>query len=172
MADLLQHYIIHYFSCKFRFMYSKQEAAQLKQQFWTAFGQYMRPVLSANEEKTNWVNYKTGEKDIYFRMQADNKKAVVGIEIVHKDAGVQALYFEQFQQLKTLLHASLNEEWIWHLHVSDEQGKIISRIYTELENISIFNQSDWPQLISFFKPRIIALDEFWNNTKHVFEAMR
>lgn len=153
-------------------MYSKQEAAQLKQQFWTAFGQYMRPVLSAGEEKINWVNYKTGEKDIYFRMHADNKKAFVAIELTHKDEGVQALYFEQFEQLKTLLHTTLQEEWTWRMHVSDEHGKAISRIYTELYNISIFKQEDWPQLISFFKPRIIALDEFWNTVKDMFEAMR
>jgi len=153
-------------------MYSKQEAAQLKQQFWTTFGQYMRPVISANGEKINWVNYKTGEKDIYFRMQADNKKASVAIALTHKDEGLQALYFEQFQQLKTLLHNILQEEWIWQLHTSDEQGKNISRIYTAINDVSIFKQSDWPQLISFFKPRIIALDEFWSNVKDIFEAMQ
>jgi len=160
------------FPSKIYSMYSKQEAAQLKQQFWTIFGQYMRPVLSANDEKVNWINYKTGEKDIYFRMQADNKKAFIAIELIHKDEGLQALYFEQFQQLKTLLHSTLQEEWTWRLRVSDEHGKNISRIYTQINNISIFKQSDWPQLISFFKPRIIALDEFWSSAKYIFEAMR
>jgi hypothetical protein len=152
-------------------MYSKQEAAQLKQQFWTTFGQYMRPVLSPSGEKINWINYKTGEKDIYFRMHADNKKASIAIELTHKDEGLQALYFEQFQQLKTLLHNALQEEWIWQLHVNDEQGKSISRIYTEINDVSIFKQTDWPQLISYFKPRIIALDECWSNVKDIFEAM-
>ena len=28
-----------------------------------------------------------------------------------------------------------------------------------------------PELISFFKPRIIALDEFWDNVKPVFEDL-
>jgi hypothetical protein len=115
--------IISLFSIKLYSMYSKQEAAQLKQQFWTTFGRYIRPVQSANGEKINWVNYKTGDKDIYFRMQADNKKASIAIEVTHKDEGLQALYFEQFQQLKTLLHNTLQEEWIWQLHVSDEKGK-------------------------------------------------
>ena len=153
-------------------MYSKQEASQLRQEFWTAFGQYMSPVLSSEGEKTNWINYKTGEKDIYFRMNADNKKASIGIELTHKDEGVQALYFEQFQQLKNLLHNALEENWNWLLHARDEQGKRISRIYTEINGVSVFKREDWPQLISFFKPRIIALDEFWSTAKHAFEAMR
>jgi len=153
-------------------MYSKQEAAQLKQEFWTAFGQYMKPILSTEDERINWINYKTGENNIYFRMHADNKKASIAIEITHKDPGLQALYFEQFEQLKTLLYDALQEEWNWLLHTSDEHGKCISRIYTETGNVNILDKNDWPQLISFFKPRIIALDEFWSSAKHVFESIR
>lgn len=153
-------------------MYSKQEASQLRQEFWTAFGQYMSPVLSCEGERTNWINYKTGEKDIYFRMDADNKKASVGIELTHKDEGIRELYFEQFRQLKNLLHDALQEEWTWQLHTCNEHGRYISRIYTEINGVSVFKREDWPQLISFFKPRVIALDEFWSTAKHAFEAMR
>lgn len=153
-------------------MYSKQEATKLKQQFWTAFGKYMSPVLSAEGEHINWINYKTGEKNIFFRMQADNKIATISIVITHKDESLQELYFEQFIQLKTLLQNTINENWIWQLHMHDENEKTITRIYTSIEQVNIFNKEDWPQLISFFKPRIIALDEFWSDVKLVFEAMR
>lgn len=153
-------------------MYSKKEVAQLKQAFWTAFGKYMQPVLSAEGENINWINYKTGEKDIYFRMHADNKKAIIGIEIAHRDAALQALYFEQFKQLQPILHDALNEEWIWLPLTKNESGKQLSRICTEIKNVRIYNNNDWPQLISFFKPRIIALDGFWSSAKFTFEAMR
>ena len=153
-------------------MYSKQEASQLRQEFWTAFGQYMSPVLSSEGEKINWINYKTGEKDIYFRMNADNKKASIGIELTHKDTGIQELYFEQFEQLKKLLENALEEKWIWHSHICDEHGKIISRIYTEISDVSVFKRENWAQLITFFKPRMMALDAFWSTAKYTFEAMR
>ena len=130
-------------------MYSKQEAAKLKQQFWTAFGKYMSPVLSAEGENINWINYKTEEKDIFFRMNADNKTAFVGIELTHKDENLQALYFNQFEQLKTLLHSTLNEEWIWYLHTHDNNGKTVSRIYTSIENVNFFNKEDWPNSFHF-----------------------
>ena len=70
-------------------MYSRQEAAQLKQEFWSRFGQYLAPVLAADGEKINWINYKTGEKDIYFKMEADNKEAFIAIEVTHKDPEIQ-----------------------------------------------------------------------------------
>jgi hypothetical protein len=153
-------------------MYSRQQASELRQAFWTAFGLYMQPIPSAEGEKVNWVNYKTGEKNIYFRMNAGTRSSSIAIEITHPDIELQQLYFEHFVQLKTLLQNALNEEWIWRLHGSDENGKVISRIYKEINNVSVFNQNDWPALISFFKPRIIALDEFWSSAKYGFEALR
>ena len=159
---------LHYF-CG---MYSKQEAAQLKQAFWTAFGQYMSPVLSADGIPVHWVNYKTGEKDIYFRLHADNRHASVAITLTHKDAGIQQLYFEQFAQLKKMLHEALHNEWIWQLHTHDAQGKCISLIYDRLEGVSILRKEHWPSIISFLKPRIIALDEFWCTARYAFEALR
>jgi hypothetical protein len=153
-------------------MYSKQEASQLRQQFWTIFGQYMTPLLSADGEKINWVNYKTGEKGIHFRMEADNKKASIAIELTQPDAGIRELYFEQFVQLRNILAESLNEEWVWLSQTTDLNGKPISRIYTELQGVSIFKKEDWPAIISFLKPRIMGLDEFWSTVKYGFEALR
>ncbi|MBK0379009.1 DUF4268 domain-containing protein [Mucilaginibacter segetis] len=151
-------------------MYSKEQAAHLRQTFWTSFGQYMRPVISTSGLKINWINYKTGVKHLYFKLQADNKNAVIAIEITHADKELQQLFFEQFASYKNILNSALKEAWIWQLHTADEYGKTISRIYTELENVSVYNQHDWPQLISFFKPRIIALDEFWEDVKYAFQA--
>ncbi len=153
-------------------MYKKGEASQLRQAFWTAFGQYVAPVPSAEGLKVNWVNYKTGLKHVYFRMRADNKMGSIGIELTHPDPGIQELFFLQFGELKHLLHAALGEPWEWVLHTTDENGQVISRIYQEIAPVNVFNPDDWPALISFFKPRIIALDEFWIDAKYSFEALK
>lgn len=153
-------------------MYSKDEASQLKQAFWTTFGQYISPQLSAEGLKVNWINYKTGIKYLYFKMEADKRSASIAIEITHPDAGIQELFFEQFKELKLLLHSFLQEDWDWELNVNNDQGKTISRIFKQIDNVSIFNKNDWPALISFFKPRIIALDEFWAYAKYAFDSLK
>jgi hypothetical protein len=153
-------------------LYSKDEASQLKQNFWTTFGQYISPQLSAEGLRVNWVNYKTGIKYVYFRMEAAKKSASIAIEIAHPDAGIQELFFEQFLELKSVLHSVLDEEWEWQLHTTDENGKTVCRILKVLGGVSIFNKNDWPALISFFKPRIIALDEFWSDAKYAFDALK
>jgi hypothetical protein len=153
-------------------MYTREQAALLRQAFWTAMGKYMAPQLSAEGTKANWLNYKTGFKHVYFRMQADNRKASVAIELTHPDPEIQEIFFEQFMELKEILHETLGEEWDWVLHTHDENGKVISRIYKEVSPVNVFSQEDWPALISFFKPRMIALDEFWSNARYTFDALR
>lgn len=153
-------------------MYSKAEAAQLRQAFWTAFGQYMAPVPSFDGWPVSWINYKTGLKHVYFRMQADNRRASIAIELTHPDAGVRELFFEQFQEVKHLLHETLGEPWRWELHATDANNLPLSRIYTEMQPINLFNREDWPTLISFFKPRLVALDEFWSGAQIAFEGLR
>ena len=153
-------------------MYSRTEASQARQAFWTTFGQYMAPQLSAEGERINWINYKTGERDIYFKMHAGISIATIGIELTHRDLELQQLYFEQFEQSKKMLHAMVKEEWTWLLHVPGETGKTASKIYTAHEGANIMKREDWPAAISFFKPRIIALDAYWSEVKYGFEALR
>ncbi|WP_179414174.1 DUF4268 domain-containing protein [Mucilaginibacter sp. E4BP6] len=153
-------------------MYSKDESSTIKQTFWTTFGQYISPQLSADSLKVNWVNYKTGIKHLHFKMETANRSVSIGIVIAHPDRGIQELFFEQFTELKTLMKNTLGEDWIWALHDTDEYGKTISRIYTQLDGVSVYNRADWPQLISFFKSRIIALDEFWSTAQYSFESLK
>jgi len=129
----------------------------------------MSPIPSAEGLKINWVNYHTGVKDLYFRMAATGKSAIISISIEHADRDIQQLYFEQFLSLKAFLHTTLGEEWTWQIH-GEVDGRLVSRIFNELKGVSVFRQDDWPSLISFFKPRIIALDAFWEDAKYGFDG--
>jgi hypothetical protein len=153
-------------------MYTREEASRLRHAFWTTFGQYMSPYRSAEGLKVNWVNYNTRVKNVFFRMQANQKEAYIAIEMNHADVGIQELYFEQFLEFRTILHSILGEEWDWSPMINDEYGKTISRIYKELKPVNVFNQEDWGKLITFFKPRIVALDEFWTDAKYKFEELK
>ena len=153
-------------------MFKRDEAARLREEFWTTFGRYMGPVPSSDGMKINWVNYRTGLKDVHFRMTAQSNTASIFIALENRDATIRELFFQQFEELKIMLHTTVGEEWKWQLHAAVAEGKTISRIYRELHDVSIFNKDHWPDLISFFKPRIIALDEFWQNAQYSFESLK
>jgi hypothetical protein len=151
-------------------MYSKQEASVIKKNFWTSFGQYMRPLPDANGEPVNWLNYKTGIRHIYFRMDVNQQQAAIAIEIRHPDITQQEYFLEQLQHRRKILEMETGEPWKWELHVQDEDGSVVSRIGTHLLGVNIFNKDDWPAIISFLKPRIIALDAFWKMIKDSLEV--
>ncbi|PQL94706.1 DUF4268 domain-containing protein [Apibacter adventoris] len=149
-------------------MYSKEEAYQRKKRFWISFGQYMSLQPSNRGAKVNWLNYKTGIKDLYFRIKVNNHSASVFIEISSKDTKIQQKIYEKFEMFQDILTTYLHEKWIWNFGVYDEQGKIISTIGITKENISIFRETDWGEIISFCKENLLALDNFWSNYKEAF----
>jgi hypothetical protein len=159
----------HHIPAYFLAMYSRQETAYIKQSFWTSFGQYMKPVPFAGGEKNSWANYKTGIQHIYFRMAAEKDHASVAIELAHPSQEIRDSQYEQFRQFKTLLHTLSGQEWAWEKTAQDLNGRTISRIYQELNPVNVLNETDWPQIISFLKPRIIVLDAFWEEVKYGFE---
>jgi hypothetical protein len=152
-------------------MYNKKASAILKQEFWTSFGRYLAPVPSAEGLKINWVNYRTGAKDIYFKMEAGDNTASISILLTHTDHARRTLFFNLFKQLQPVMYAALQEEWQWAGEVAGENGKTTSKIYTTLKGVSIYKKEDWPLIISFLKPRIISLDAFWNDVKFGFEGI-
>jgi hypothetical protein len=151
-------------------MYSKQEASQLRQDFWTRFGLYMAPVLSAGGEQINWVNYKTGNRHISFRMDADGKSAGIAVVLRHSDPAIRELFYDQLLELKNMFHSTAGMDWNW-LRAYNDRGAVVSKVEKRLEGVSVFRQEDWPALISFFKQHIIALDEFWSNARYAFEVL-
>ncbi|MCE7054474.1 DUF4268 domain-containing protein [Algoriphagus sp. AGSA1] len=151
-------------------MYNKAETSKIRTEFWIAFGQYMKPIPNAEGRRINWPNYKTGVRNIYFRMKAERDFASIGIELGHSDEELQELYFDQFSLFRKMLEGTLEEEWEWKLLDQNEFGQPVSRIEKVLPNVNVMNPDDWPEIISFLKPRIIALDEFWGIVKPGFES--
>lgn len=153
-------------------MFNREEASRIRQEFWKAFGRYMNPVPSAEGIRINWINYHTSVKDVFFRMEANQNSAMISISMEHKSAELRDLCFQQFLEFKTLLQNELDEEWEWETNVHLEVDKIINRISKEISDVTVFNKDHWPELISFFKPRIIALDHFWENARYSFDSIK
>lgn len=150
-------------------MYTRQEAQKQRQAFWTTFGQYMQPILSADGEKINWVNYKTGIPGIHFKMDTDTEQASIGIIFSHSDSDLRSSYYDQLLRLKAVLIEATSEQWEWYPDAQDEYGKHISKVGIELSNVNVLRKEDWPQIISFFKQRMVALDAFWSVAKYGFQ---
>ena len=125
----------------------------------------MSPLPGRSGENVNWLNYKTGVKNLYFRMDAGDGRASIAIEMRQAE---RHHLFQKLGQLKPLLETILQEAWDWQEDVVDEDGETISRIGTQIENVNLSNTADWPSIISFLKPRMLSLDEFWEQVRDGF----
>ena len=153
-------------------MYTKQDISRQKQAFWTAFGRYLKPILSADGEEISWLNYKTGNKHLGFRMDVDTRQAILSVVLDHPDAATRQTHYDRLTQLRPIFADSLEEDdWTWQPGATDEHGRSISTIQKQLDGVNLFRNEDWPAIISFLKPRIIALDAFWSMVKYQFSNL-
>ena len=142
-------------------MYSRQEAAAIHRKFWTVFGQYLKPTKNANGETINWVNYKTGRRHCFIKMQVDRYQANISLQLHHPDLQEQQSVYEILYSGRSSLSTVNEHLWSWDLLQNNDDGKTISQICKNIKNVNIYDEHTWPAIISFLKPQLIALDGFW-----------
>ena len=153
-------------------MYDKDTVKHTKTVFYTSFGRYMGKHKSVHGNKVKWINYNTGIKHLYIRLEADKKCARVCIDLQHKDDDIRELFYEQFLALKTAFHENMKNEWIWLEKHYNETGHEQSRIYIELIDINIFDKSTWKKAFKFYENYLLKFDSFWVEFKDLFLQMQ
>ena len=133
-------------------MYSKEEAQQLKREFWIDF---------AEKYTRKWVLYDTKIKDFSFKFYVDNKKAQVLIDIEHRNQDIRISYFEKLEALKIILEEEFIKDLVFEKNFILENGKTISRIWVEKLGISVSNKKYWDEIFDFLNEKMHALELFF-----------
>jgi hypothetical protein len=133
-------------------MFNKEEAQKIKREFWITF---------AHEYPRKWLLYNTRIKDFSFKFHVDNNKAMVSLDIEPKDEEHRKIYFEKIESLKDILTEEYIYDVIFERNYQLDNGKIISRIWVEIENISINNKSTWHKVFEFFDKNMTFLEQFF-----------
>jgi hypothetical protein len=134
-------------------MYSKEETLRLKKEFWTEFA-------ASNPRK--WILYDTKIKDFTFKFYVDNKRAHVLLDIEPSNEELRKIYFEKIESLKTILMEEYLPEVILERNFYLDSGKVISRIWIELLDVSLNNRNTWPSIFDFFSNHMNKFESFFN----------
>ncbi len=133
-------------------MFSKEESAQIRKEFWTSFGKSF---------PRKWLLYNTKIKGFAFKFQADKKKAAVCLDIEHVDEIANELLYDQMLSLRTLLETAI-PEIIFDAEFELESGKIIKRIYIPFDKkFSIHNKNTWRDCYEFYIENMEKLEIFF-----------
>ncbi|CAI8430097.1 MAG: Uncharacterised protein [Polaribacter sejongensis] len=143
-------------------MFSKEEAAQLRKEFWTSFGKSF---------PRKWLLYNTKMKGFSFKFVADRKKALVCLDIENPDELVNLLYYDQLLSLKVLLETELPEV-IFDDEYELESGKKIHRIYVPFKReFSVHNKNTWRDCFEFYVAIMNKFELFFHEFEDVIKKI-
>ena len=135
-------------------MFSREESKKIRQEFWTSFGK---------EFPHKWLLYNTKMKEIQLKFTFSRKIAQVSLDILDEDEMIRAYYFEKMQSLENVLKSEYLPEATLEEFYELPEGKIISRVYVEMHNVSIHNRRDWPEVKKFLATNMLQLEEFFKD---------
>jgi hypothetical protein len=82
-------------------------------------------------------------------------------DIQFKDAGIQAIVWEQLTELKVVLENAMSIQTNWNPRFHNSEGQIIGRISWELDGVNFYEPSDWTKIYAFFKKHLVEFDSFY-----------
>ncbi|MDH7446861.1 DUF4268 domain-containing protein [Aquimarina sp. 2201CG14-23] len=141
-------------------MFSREESKKIRQEFWTTFGKVY---------PNKWLLYNTKIKDVTLKFTFTTKHAQVSIDIEPFDEVIRAYYFDKLLSLKNILITEFLQDIIFEEFYELENGKIISRLYVELPNVSVHNKKTWKETMLFLHKNMMKLETFFLEYKDFIE---
>lgn len=142
-------------------MFSKEDAKQLREEFWNQFKELSARRRARKRLPGNWMLTHTGIKALNLRFHVDRKVAQVGIDLETRNMDKRIELYEKLEALKKLLEEAMEAPMNWELDYVRENGKSVSRIYLQKENIDIYNKETWSRAHQFMYENMMKLESFY-----------
>jgi deoxyribodipyrimidine photolyase len=142
-------------------MYSKEEAKAIRTDFWEGFRRYTLPRKQKQKLAPGWIMENTGINALALRFSLEDSSAMVGIDLETNSMEKKIELYDKLETLKKILHDAMGKELIWDLDYTRENGKSVSRIYTRLDNVTIYDRNCWDDVYKFFYKNMRALETFY-----------
>lgn len=142
-------------------MFTKEESKQIRVDFWSQFRIYTNNRRRNKGRTGKWILDKTGINAVNLKFHFDTETALVGIYVETKTLDKRLAVYEKLESLKRHIEKALGEKTCWELEYVRENNKSISRVYTAIDGVNIFDQKTWNRVNMFFFDRMTALEDFF-----------
>jgi len=150
-------------------MFSKEESKQLREEFWGEFNRISIRRRKAKKLPGDWILGNTGVKAINLRFHVDREVAQVGIDLETRNMDKRLELYEKLESVKKVLEKTMKTPMIWELEYLRENGKSVSRIYLQKEEIDIYNKETWPKAHQFMYDNMMKLETFYDEYRDFFK---
>ena len=150
-------------------MWSKDEAKELRMNFWNGFKRY----CSRHAVYRKWVLTGVKIKSVQLKFYIDGQKALVLFQIDHKSDLRRYEIYECFQAYRKLMTIDCGEDLKWEEDFDEIGERSISAIYFELRDVNILRQGDWDKIYEFFAVKMPLLEEaYWEYRDAITESLK
>lgn len=139
-------------------MYSKQEAKQLRADFWTEFNTQSAIVRLKQKKQRKWMLYKTGIKGVELKFELSQSQMGVLIDIKHNDVYKRLEMYEKFEQVAALLNDSYCGKLTWNDSFVDESGVELCRLQEVKIGVNIHRTEQWPEIMAWLQLHMLSLE--------------
>ena len=150
-------------------MYSKEEAKSLREEFWDRFRTMSTRRRTRKKLPGNWLLTNTGVKALNLRFHVDREVAQVGIDLETRNMEKRLELFEKLESVKKILEEAMQESMIWEIEYIRENGKSVSRVYLQLEDVDIYNRDTWQKTHQFMYEKMMRLEAFFREYRDFFK---
>ncbi len=150
-------------------MYTKEEARQLKKEFWEGFGVYCSNIPALKRRKSKFMLYNTKMKGVELKFDATREGASVILEINHNDNVKRFELYEKFELYKSIMEKNFPEGLIWDFAFVRECGSEVCRIYTQKTGIDIHRRNQWMEFYEYLSSDMLKLEKAFRRVKEAIE---
>ncbi len=151
-------------------MYSREEAKLIRQEFWDRFKKLSTPKRISKGLPGNWMLNHTGIRALNLKFHMDQKVAQVGIDLETRNMDKRLELFEKLEAVRKRLEEAMGESLEWELDYLRENGKSVSRIYTEIDGVNIYDRETWARAHKFMLEKMLKLELFYREYQEYFKG--
>jgi hypothetical protein len=151
-------------------MYNREEAKQIRKEFWVLFAKRCEIVPELKSKKKKWMLYDTKIPGLDLKFEIDRHSATVMIELNHRNEDKRLALFEKLQKYKPLLEEGFDDGLNWSFLYTRENGEEVCRIFVEQSGFDVHNRNQWPDIYNFFIRNMLTLENNFRNIKEFLDA--
>jgi hypothetical protein len=150
-------------------MYSKDESKSIREEFWNEFKAWSGGKRVKAGKPGKWIMNDTGIKQLKLKFHFDEKKALVGIDVDTRNLDKRIELWDKLEKTKTLLEEKIGSSLIWDMEYQLEVNKTVSRVFCQIENVSVYDRASWKLVRDFFYRNMSSFEEFFLEYKDYFK---
>lgn len=150
-------------------MYNKEEAKQLRLDFWSEFAHYSQQLDYLRPNRGRWMMYYTGIKNVDLKFDVERYVVRVALELNHRSERKRLDVYSQLEKYKAIIDDTFGKGLIWDFVYTTSSGNEVCRLYVENTSYDFHKREQWKDMYAFMADNMTKLEMAFVEIKDLLE---